>query len=95
LEFKRTVRQFEEGLQVPFVSVLEKLAEERGEAKGRVESKLEAIESILDVRFGAEGVALIPRVRAIKDLTALSDLHRLAVTADLAAITARLPAEAP
>jgi hypothetical protein len=83
--------RFEEDRKMPFVSPTEQLWMDRGAEKG----KLEAIESILDVRFGAEGVALMPRVRTIRDLTALSDLHRLAVTADLAAIAARLPAEAP
>ena len=53
----------------------------------------ENIESILDVKFGQAGVALMPRVLQIYDSAALKSLLRFLVTApDLDAVSERLPA---
>lgn len=97
-EFWTGHKQFEEERQMPVITPTEQLwldqGAERGRVQGKLEGKLEGIESTLDVRFGAAGVALMPRVRAITDLAALAEFLRFAVTApDLAAVAARLPAE--
>jgi hypothetical protein len=89
VEFNQTIRTFEEGLKVPFVSVLEEIAMEKGIQK----EILRSIESILDVRFGVEGVSLMPRVKLVTDYDTLVAIQRRAVTADLAAIAAQLPVD--
>jgi len=53
----------------------------------------ENIESILDVKFGEAGLALMPRVLQIYDPATLKSLHRFLVTApDLDTVSERLPA---
>jgi hypothetical protein len=57
----------------------------------RNEQSYECIETVLDVKFGKGGVALMPRVLQIYDPAALKSLIRFLVTApDLDAVIERL-----
>ena len=59
----------------------------------RNEQSYEYIETVLDVKFGKGGVALMPRVLQIYDPAALKSLYRFLITApDLDAVRERLPA---
>lgn len=77
VEFTRTVRTFEEGLQVPFVSVLEELAMERG----RVETLHTGIRAILEKRFGSRGADLSQQIRGTTTVAVLAEIQLLAATA--------------
>ncbi len=60
----------------------------------RNQNAYENIESILDVKFGEAGVALMPRVLQITDSAALKSLLRfLVMVPDLDAVIERLPPE--
>ena len=76
----------------PFLYPYERVLLAQATLKGRNEAVYENIESILDVKFGEAGVALMPRVLLIKDSAALTSLHRFLVTApDLDTVSKRLP----
>jgi hypothetical protein len=49
--------------RMPFVDI----AERKGMEKGMKEGLLEGIEVALDVKFGAEGLTLMPELREIRD----------------------------
>jgi hypothetical protein len=90
--FSRDLEAFEKEKEVPFITSTEQVWLEEGRAKGRIEG----IEAILDVRFGAAGVALIPRIRQITDAAVLERLLRESKSvSDLATFTAMLPAQPP
>ncbi len=76
VEFETSLKEFEEERNMPFVSPTEQLwlekgieqGIEKGIETGKLEGLFASMESILDVRFGEPGVALMPRVRLIPDL---------------------------
>lgn len=78
--FKNEIHQYEEDKKMPYVTSIERLGREEGLeeglAKGRVEGLWEGIESLLEVRFGVDGLALMPAVKTIEDVMALRTLHR-------------------
>lgn len=81
---------FEKEKEVPFVTPREQRLLDKGEAKGRIDG----VEAVLDIRFGADGLALMPRVRQLTDPAALEALLRASKTApDLDALRAMLPPE--
>jgi hypothetical protein len=66
-----------------------------GIAEGRAEGRADGIEAVLDLRFGAPGVELMPRVRKITDAAVLERLLREAKSVpDVAAFAALLPPQA-
>ncbi len=48
--------------------------EEKGKQKGLRAGLLKAIEAILELRFGGEGLALLPQVRKLTDVRRLESL---------------------
>ena len=80
---------------MPFISPTGQIWLDRGEAKGIVRGRIEAIALGLRLRFGSAGLELMPRVQAIKDPTVLGDLLKAAENAPtLDALRALLPPEA-
>jgi hypothetical protein len=55
---------------------------ERGMEKGMEKELLRAIQSGLEIRFGAEGRKLLPRARKVKDIARLRRLHDALFTAE-------------
>lgn len=96
-QFDREIEAFEEEREMPIISPSERrwLAEGRqeGRQEGRTAGLHDGIEVALDVRFGGDGLALMPRVRKLTDPAALAQLHRFLLTApDLEAVRGQLPA---
>ena len=80
---------------MPYVTSIERLARDEGLAEGRAEALQPAIELGLKLRFGQPGVELMPRIREIKDLSALDAIFRAIETApDLDALRNMLPPQA-
>ena len=52
----------------------------RGEIRGEIKGKIEAIESILEFRFGARGLHLMKEFRKINHLESLQKILSLAKT---------------
>lgn len=76
---------------MPSVTFLEQYTKEQL----RVEGRLEAIESVLDVRFPDSTADLMLQVRQVGDLDKLHELLDTAKSADLATIRTRIVAAIP
>lgn len=88
--FEQEMNTFEKERAVERLSPMFQHCLDEGIAKGRIDG----IEVVLDIRFGAEGLALMPRIRQMYDPAALEQLLRASKTApDLDALRAMLPPE--
>ena len=88
--FDTDIRAFEREKQMPFITPRERDWLAQGEARGNING----LEAVLDIRFGADGLALMPRVRQITDPAALESLLRASkIAPDLDALRAMLPPE--
>jgi hypothetical protein len=70
-EFKADLERFERENQMPYVTSIERQAEERGHRQGL----LEAIELGLELKFGNEGLQLLPEISQIDDLEILKAIR--------------------
>jgi hypothetical protein len=61
--FWQEITQYQEEKRMPFVTIAERVGMEKGLEKGL----LKGIEVSLKVKFGAEGLALLPEIRALQD----------------------------
>ncbi len=71
--FWQEVRQYEEEKQMAFITTPERI--------GRQEGLLQGIEMCLKIKFGAEGVALMPELRELRDHKKLEAVLRAIETA--------------
>lgn len=89
-QLSEQLRRFEEEKQMPYVTSIERLALERGREKGREEGLMEGIQSVLEIRFGAQAAAIMEHVRGLTSAAVLEKVLQAAKTvqrpADLAAI---------
>jgi hypothetical protein len=67
-EFEADLERFERENQMPYVTSIERRAEERGLKQGL----LKAIELGLELRFGNEGLEVLTEVSQIEDLDVLN-----------------------
>lgn len=87
--FDADLTAFEEEQHVRYVSSIERLGYQRGVEegiekgieKGREEGLLEGIALVLDARFGASGLKLLPKVNALGELAQLRKFSRFLKTA--------------
>jgi hypothetical protein len=88
---------------MPFVTYAERVGfdkgEEQGLKKGEEKGLLQGIESVLEVRFGPAGLALLPDVRQVTDLKVLQAVLQASKTArtpeDLRPLLAKAAPDAP
>ena len=74
LEFNHKLEQYEKELNMPFLSTIEELAEERGQVKGAKETCQQNIFDLLGNRFGTVPEKLLETLKEINDLMALKQL---------------------
>ena len=74
LEFNHKLEQHEKELNMPFLSTIEELAEERGQVKGAKETCQQNIFDLLENRFGTVPEKLLETLKEINDLMALKQL---------------------
>lgn len=75
-DFKEEIRRFEEDLQMPYITSIERLARQEGVLqKGR-----EDVIEVLEVRFSELPLDLVESINQIEDLELLKTLHRQAIT---------------
>lgn len=95
--FDTDIRAFEKEKEMPFITPREQGWLDQGAARGRVEGRVEGIvegiEALLEIRFGAEGLAVVPRVRRIADPGALERFLKACKTSGLEELRAALPPE--
>src|SRR5438552_2393123 len=72
-QFWRQVREFEEKKRMPYITPTERLLMKKGLLKG--------IELGLKLKFGDEGLELLPEIRALSDLQVLDDVFEAIETA--------------
>ncbi len=80
-QFFAEFAQFEEAKKMPYVTSVERLGFERGEAKGRRETLLETIATGLKARFKEEGAGFMATVQQVQDIDLLRDLYEALWTA--------------
>jgi hypothetical protein len=81
-DFRQELYAFEEGRQMPYVTSIERLAKAEGREEGARENCLELIQAGLKDKFGANGVRLMAKVRAVNELPRLLALARFLMKAD-------------
>jgi predicted transposase YdaD len=102
-EFWQEISEYEEEKKMPYVTSVERIGFKRGISEGRqkgiaegrrqgiLEGTLEAIEMGLSVKFGTEGLRLLPAIQRIKDIERLNMIKKTIKTGnDLAEIKASL-----
>jgi hypothetical protein len=70
-EFKADLERFERENQMPYVTSIERSAEERGLRQGLIG----AIELGLELKFGNDGLQLMPEISQIEDLEILKTIR--------------------
>ena len=69
------VTEYEEDKKMPYITSVEKRGIEKGKREGKVEGKkegiLELIEVTLEIKFGVEGLEILPEISQIQDLDVL------------------------
>jgi hypothetical protein len=84
-EYLQAIETYEKEQTVTFITYAERIGEERGEERGFQKGLFSAIELGLDLKFGADGLALLPTIARITDLDHLQAIYAgLRGTASLA-----------
>lgn len=89
-EFEDQLHRFEEERQMPYITSVERRALERGRQEGRQEGRLEGevsglqegIELALELKFGDDGLALMPVVREVRKPELLRSIRQTLRTAE-------------
>ena len=71
-EFRQELHTFEEAKKMPYVTSIERLARE----EGKQEAWVETLALGLEVKFGAAGKKLLPKIQALQDVKKLRALTR-------------------
>ncbi|GFE71940.1 transposase [Chroococcus sp. FPU101] len=79
-EFKQEIRRFEEDLQMPYVTSVERLARQEGLDEGILQKGREDVIDVLTIRFSDVPPSLVEAINQIEDPSVLKTLHRQAVT---------------
>jgi hypothetical protein len=72
--FWNEVEKIEEERRMPYVTSVERMGIEKGRKEGRREARLEDIQRIIKVRFGAEGQVLMPEIEKVDDIAVLGNI---------------------
>jgi hypothetical protein len=75
--FEQELYQYEEAKRMPYITSVER----SGMEKGLREGLLAGIELGLDLKFGAEGLKLLPEIRQVTDVEVLRTIHQSIKTA--------------
>jgi hypothetical protein len=70
-EFEADLERFERENQMPYVTSIERRAEERGRQQGLLTGTLDAIKLGLELKFGSDGLRLLTEISQIHDLEVL------------------------
>jgi hypothetical protein len=70
-EFEADLERFERENQMPYVTSIERRAEERGRQQGLLTGTLDAIGLGLELKFGSDGLRLLTEISQIHDLETL------------------------
>jgi hypothetical protein len=79
-EFKQEIRRFEEDLQMPYVTSVERLARQEGLDEGILQKGREDVIDVLTIRFSDVPPSLVEAINQIEDPSLLKTLLRQAIT---------------
>lgn len=74
-EFEADLERFERENQMPYVTSIERRAEERGRQQGLLTGTLDAIGLGLELKFGSDGLRLLTEISQIHDLEVLKTIQ--------------------
>lgn len=74
-EFLEEVETYKEGGQMTYVTSAERRGIKRGKEQGQWEELLASIEMMLDLKFGSEGLALMPEIEQIEDIAIMRTIR--------------------
>ncbi len=70
----REIREYEEEKRMPYITTPERIGREEGRQQGLREGLLKAVALGLKLKFGDEGLRLLPEIRTIDDVPKLESL---------------------
>lgn len=77
-DFWQEFREYQEEKRMPYITSVERIGIQKGRAEGRVEGMreglLKAIELGLRLKFGSEGLSLLPEISLIANLEELNSI---------------------
>ena len=65
------VTEYEEDKKMPYITSVERRGIEKGKEEGIREGILESLPTTLEIKFGAEGLEILPEISQIQDLDVL------------------------
>jgi hypothetical protein len=85
-EFKAELHRFEEEKQMPYITSVERIAREEGFEKGREKGEIiglqKGIEIALELKFGSEGLTLLPLIQSVQQIDVLRSVQEAIRTAE-------------
>lgn len=82
LEFRGQIETFQQGNKMPYITQTERLWLEEGRAEGKREEVLQNLRTILELKFGNDGLQLADELTQEKDLSRLRSRFAAAVKAE-------------
>lgn len=73
--FWQEVRQYEEVKHMPYITSVERMGIKKGIEQGMQQGLLAGIELGLELKFGSEGLRLLPEVYKVEDVDVLRAIH--------------------
>ncbi len=70
-EFDQELSQYEESKRMPYITSIERMGIEKGREEGIKEGMLQGISLTLEIKFGSEGLNLMPEISQIQDVEQL------------------------
>ena len=74
ISFWDEVTEYEENKKMPYVTSVERRGIQKGKEEGIREGILKGIEVLLEVKFGAEGLEILPEISQIQDVDVLESI---------------------
>lgn len=73
--FRQDLEEYEREAQMPYVTSVERIAKQEGVREGLLEGLLEGIKLGLELKFGDEGLELLPEISQIQDTEVLKEIQ--------------------
>ena len=73
--FRQDLEEYEREAQMPYVTSVERIAKQEGVREGLLEGLLEGIKLGLELKFGGEGLELLPEISQIQDTELLKEIQ--------------------
>lgn len=73
-EFWQAVQQLEEERRMPYITSVQRIGRQEGRLEGRLDGLLKGIELGLKLKFGSQGLAVLPEISQIQDTNLLETI---------------------